>query len=121
MHAIAVAGERASPWNDEKGTLVFQSLVFSERCCVLVRQVLLFNASRLAPRFYFLTIWSRILKSAKNHCPWTVILMSNIEATAKLLENVCLITENNRGHSVICDSHEASGGTILDPLGWSRL
>ena len=36
-------------------------------------------------------------------------------ANAKLLENVKLVTENGRGHSVLCDLSEASGGTDSGP------
>ena len=44
-----------------------------------------------------------------------VILMVNLKASAKLLENVRLVTENGRGHTVICDLSEASGGTNAGP------
>jgi uncharacterized OsmC-like protein len=37
--------------------------------------------------------------------------LAKLKANAKLLENVKLVTENGRGHSVICDLSEASGGT----------
>jgi uncharacterized OsmC-like protein len=41
--------------------------------------------------------------------------MAKIKASAKLLENVRLVTENGRGQSVICDLPEASGGTNSGP------
>ncbi len=41
--------------------------------------------------------------------------MAKLKASAKLLENVRLVTENGRGHSVICDLSEASGGTNSGP------
>jgi uncharacterized OsmC-like protein len=41
--------------------------------------------------------------------------MAKLKASAKLLENVRLVTENGRGHSVICDLSEAAGGTNLGP------
>jgi uncharacterized OsmC-like protein len=41
--------------------------------------------------------------------------MGKIKAKAKLLENVRLVTENTRGHSVICDLSEAAGGTNAGP------
>ena len=41
--------------------------------------------------------------------------MAKLKANAKLLENVKLVTENGRGHSVICDLSEASGGTNVGP------
>jgi uncharacterized OsmC-like protein len=41
--------------------------------------------------------------------------MTKIKASAKLLENVRLVTENGRGHSVICDLPETSGGTNTGP------
>jgi uncharacterized OsmC-like protein len=41
--------------------------------------------------------------------------MGKIKGTAKLLENVRLVTENTRGHSVICDLSEAAGGTNTGP------
>jgi len=41
--------------------------------------------------------------------------MTKLTAKAKLLENVKLVSENNRGHSVICDLSEASGGTNAGP------
>lgn len=41
--------------------------------------------------------------------------MAKIKAKAKLLENTRLITENTRGHSVICDLPIASGGTNSGP------
>ncbi len=46
--------------------------------------------------------------------------MAKLKASAKLLENVRLVTENGRGHSIICDLSEASGGTNQgpSPLGW---
>jgi uncharacterized OsmC-like protein len=43
------------------------------------------------------------------------VFMAKIEASAKLLENVRLVTENGRGKSVICDLPEASGGTNSGP------
>jgi uncharacterized OsmC-like protein len=44
-----------------------------------------------------------------------VILMGKLKANAKLLENVKLVTDNGRGHNVICDLSEASGGTNAGP------
>jgi hypothetical protein len=46
--------------------------------------------------------------------------MVKFKASAKLLENVRLVTENGRGHSVIYDLPEASGGTNSDQhhLNW---
>ncbi len=41
--------------------------------------------------------------------------MAKLTAKAKLLENVKPVCENNRGHSVICDLSEASGGTNAGP------
>ena len=41
--------------------------------------------------------------------------MAKLTAKAKLIENVKLVCENNRGHSVICDLSEASGGTNAGP------
>ena len=41
--------------------------------------------------------------------------MVKLSAKAKLLENTKLVAENNRGHSVICDLSEASGGTNAGP------
>jgi putative redox protein len=41
--------------------------------------------------------------------------MSKLKANAKLLENVRLETNNGRGHKVICDLSEASGGTNAGP------
>ncbi|MCW3999204.1 MAG: OsmC family protein [Candidatus Bathyarchaeota archaeon] len=38
-----------------------------------------------------------------------------IKGRAKLLENTRLIAENGRGHNVICDLPEASGGTNAGP------
>jgi hypothetical protein len=32
--------------------------------------------------------------------------MAKLKASAKLLENVRLVTENGRGHSVVCDLSE---------------
>jgi hypothetical protein len=37
--------------------------------------------------------------------------MAKLKANAKLLENVKLVTDNGRGHNVVCDLSEASGGT----------
>ena len=42
-------------------------------------------------------------------------LLAKLKANAKLLENVKLVTENGRGHNVICDLSEASGGTNAGP------
>ena len=44
-----------------------------------------------------------------------MIFMAKLEASAKLLENVRLITDNGRGHSVVCDLSEAAGGTNAGP------
>ena len=41
--------------------------------------------------------------------------MAKLKANAKLLENVRLITDNGRGHSVICDLSESAGGTNVGP------
>ena len=41
--------------------------------------------------------------------------MAKLKASAKLLENVRLVTENGRGHNVICDLSEAAGGTNTGP------
>jgi putative redox protein len=41
--------------------------------------------------------------------------MGKLSAKAKLLENTRLVTENNRGHSVICDLPVASGGANSGP------
>jgi len=41
--------------------------------------------------------------------------MTKIKASAKLLENTRLVTENNRGQSVICDLPTASGGANSGP------
>lgn len=41
--------------------------------------------------------------------------MAKLKASAKLLENVRLVTENGRGQSVICDLPETQGGTNAGP------
>jgi uncharacterized OsmC-like protein len=41
--------------------------------------------------------------------------MAKLKANAKLLENVKLVTDNGRGHNVICDLSEAAGGTNAGP------
>jgi uncharacterized OsmC-like protein len=41
--------------------------------------------------------------------------MSKLKANAKLLGNVSLVTDNGRGHSVVCDLPEAAGGTNAGP------
>ncbi len=41
--------------------------------------------------------------------------MVKLKANAKLLENVRLVTDNGRGHNIICDLSEASGGTNAGP------
>ena len=41
--------------------------------------------------------------------------MAKLKGNAKLLENIRLVTENGRGHSVICDLPEAPGGTNAGP------
>ena len=41
--------------------------------------------------------------------------MAKVKANAKLLENTRLVTENTRGHSVICDLPVASGGGNSGP------
>jgi uncharacterized OsmC-like protein len=41
--------------------------------------------------------------------------MAKLKASAKLLENVRLVTENGRGHSVVCDLSEVAGGTNVGP------
>jgi putative redox protein len=38
-----------------------------------------------------------------------------VKGNAKLLENVKLVTDNGRGHSVTCDLPEAQGGTNSGP------
>lgn len=42
-------------------------------------------------------------------------VMAKLNGNAKLLENVRLVADNGRGHSVICDLSEASGGTNAGP------
>jgi uncharacterized OsmC-like protein len=44
-----------------------------------------------------------------------VNFVTKLKANAKLLENVRLVTDNGRGHSVVCDLSEASGGTNAGP------
>jgi len=44
-----------------------------------------------------------------------MIFMAKLKASAKLLENVRLVTDNGRGHSVVCDLSEAAGGTNAGP------
>jgi uncharacterized OsmC-like protein len=44
-----------------------------------------------------------------------VKLLAKLKANAKLLENVRLVTDNGRGHSIVCDLSEASGGTNAGP------
>jgi uncharacterized OsmC-like protein len=44
-----------------------------------------------------------------------VVVMGKIVGKAKLLENTRLVTENGRGHSVICDLPESGGGTNAGP------
>lgn len=41
--------------------------------------------------------------------------MAKLRANAKLLENTRLLTDNGRGHSVVCDLPEASGGSNAGP------
>ncbi|MGE5533271.1 MAG: OsmC family protein [Bacillota bacterium] len=41
--------------------------------------------------------------------------MAKLKANAKLLENVRLETDNGRGHKVVCDLSEPSGGTNSGP------
>ena len=41
--------------------------------------------------------------------------MPKVTGNAKLLENVKLVTDNGRGHNVICDLSEAKGGTNAGP------
>jgi uncharacterized OsmC-like protein len=41
--------------------------------------------------------------------------MAKLKGNAKLLENVRLVTDNGRGHSVVCDLSEAAGGTNAGP------
>jgi len=57
---------------------------------------------------------SRILKSAKNVVTY-VVVMGKVKGKAKLIENTRLVTENGRGHSVICDLPESSGGGNAGP------
>jgi uncharacterized OsmC-like protein len=56
----------------------------------------------------------RILKSQRT-LYFNSDFMAKLKASAKLLENVRLITENGRGHSVVCDLSEAAGGTNAGP------
>ena len=44
-----------------------------------------------------------------------MIFTAKIKASAKLLENTRLVTENSRGHSVICDLPKTSGGDDTGP------
>jgi uncharacterized OsmC-like protein len=44
-----------------------------------------------------------------------VKFLAKLKANAKLLENVKLVTDNGRGHNVICDLSEAAGGTNAGP------
>src|SRR4030042_6924591 len=50
-------------------------------------------------------------------CPggFVVIFMAKLKGNAKLLENVRLVTDNGRGHSVVCDLSEVAGGTNAGP------
>ena len=41
--------------------------------------------------------------------------MAKVRGKAKLLENIRLVAENGRGHNVVCDLPEASGGTNQGP------
>jgi uncharacterized OsmC-like protein len=41
--------------------------------------------------------------------------MAKLKGNAELLENVRLVTDNGRGHSVICDLSEVAGGTNVGP------
>ncbi len=41
--------------------------------------------------------------------------MGTVRGSAKLLENTRLVTQNGRGHSVICDLSETAGGTNAGP------
>jgi len=41
--------------------------------------------------------------------------MGTVRGSAKLLENTRIVTENGRGHSVICDLSETAGGTNTGP------
>jgi uncharacterized OsmC-like protein len=41
--------------------------------------------------------------------------LATIKANAKLLENVKLVTDNGRGHTVTCDLPENQGGTNSGP------
>lgn len=41
--------------------------------------------------------------------------LATLKANAKLLENVKLVTDNGRGHNVVCDLAEAQGGTNAGP------
>jgi uncharacterized OsmC-like protein len=41
--------------------------------------------------------------------------MAKLKGNAKLIENVRLVTDNGRGHSVTFDLSEASGGTNVGP------
>jgi uncharacterized OsmC-like protein len=44
-----------------------------------------------------------------------VKFLAKLKANAKLLENVKLVTDNGRGHNVICDLSDAAGGTNAGP------
>jgi len=46
---------------------------------------------------------------------FVVVFMAKLKANAKLLDNVKLVTDNGRGHNVVCDLSEASGGTNAGP------
>lgn len=41
--------------------------------------------------------------------------MAKLKGNAKLLENTRLVADNGRGHNIICDLSEASGGTNAGP------
>jgi uncharacterized OsmC-like protein len=41
--------------------------------------------------------------------------MAKLKGNAKLLENVRLVTDNGRGHNVVCDLPESQGGTNTAP------
>lgn len=44
-----------------------------------------------------------------------ITMVKIIQGSAKLLENTKLVTDNGRGHSLICDLPEAQGGANTGP------
>jgi uncharacterized OsmC-like protein len=61
-----------------------------------------------------MSLSNRILKLLISYY-WICDFMAKLKGNAKLLENVRLITDNGRGHSVVCDLSAASGGTDAGP------